>query len=297
MKLKSRLGSHKNTPVGKSMLRNVDRLTLCGGLLYHRYTLKYQVKEVKNFIVPKAHQRTAIDSCHRDSGHQGKKRMESLISDPFWWSGVHGDVDQAVQNCRHCQLHGGREEKALMVLIMVTTPLQLVHLDFTSFEMTTNLNESPKVENVLVIVDHFTRYTRAYVIKDQKPSTAAKTLYEGFILIFGAPRRILMDQGKTFTSEVVEQLCSQFGISQSTMTAYHPQGNGQVEHAHQTLGRMIGKLEDEFTGQWPKHFSKMHAYNLTWSAVTSYSPHFLMFREWPRYQLILCSLCMKSWVP
>ena len=137
--------------------------------------------------------------------------------------------------------------------MMVTAPLQLVHLNFTSFKMTTNLNESPKVGNVLVIVDHFTRYTRAYVTKDHKASTAAKTLYEGFISILGAPKRILMDQGKAFTSEVVEQLCSQFGISQSTTTAYHPQGNGQVEHAHQTLGRMTRKLEDEFKGQWPKH--------------------------------------------
>ena len=65
---------------------------------------------------------------------------------------------------------------------------------------TTNLNESPKVKNVLVIVDHFTRYTRT---KDQKALTAAKILYEGFISIF----RILTDQGKAFTSEVVEQLC------------------------------------------------------------------------------------------
>ena len=76
--------------------------------------------------------------------------------------------------------------------------------------------------------------------------TVAKTLYEGFISIFGAPERI---------SEVVEQLCSQFRISQSTTTAYHPQGNGQVEQAHQTLGRMIGKLEDEYKGQWPRHLS------------------------------------------
>ena len=166
-----------------------------------------------------------------------------------------------------------------MVPMMVTAPLQLVHLTFTSFEMTTNLNESLKVKNVLVIVDHFTRYTRAYVTKDQKTSTAAKTLYKGFISIFGAPKRILMDQGKAFTSEVVGKHCSQSGSSQLTTTAYHPQGNGQVEHAHQTLGRMIGKLEDEFKGQWPKHLSKLtHAYNSTQSTVTSYSPHFLMFR-------------------
>ena len=107
------------------------------------------------------------------------------------------------------------------------SPLHLV--DFTSFKTLMNLTESPKIDHVLVIVDHFTRYTKAYVTKDQKALTAAKTLCEGFISIFGAPERILMDQGKAFTSEVVEQLCSQFEISQSTTTAYHPQGNGQVE--------------------------------------------------------------------
>ena len=104
-----------------------------------------------------------------------------------------------------------------------------VHFDFTSFEMTTNLNESPKVKHVLVIGDHHMRYTSAYVTKDQKMLTAARTLYKGFIFIFGAPERIRTDQGKAFTSEVVEQLCSQFRISQSTTTTYHPQGNGQVD--------------------------------------------------------------------
>ena len=73
------------------------------------------------------------------------------------------------------------------------------------------------------------RYTRAYMTKDQKASTFAKTLYKGFISIFGAPKRILTDQGEAFTSEVVEQLSSQFRISQLTTTAYHPQRNGQVE--------------------------------------------------------------------
>ena len=52
--------------------------------------------------------------------------------------------------------------------MMMTTPLQLVHLDFTSFKVMIDLNEMPKVEHVLVIMDHFTRYTRAYMTKDQK---------------------------------------------------------------------------------------------------------------------------------
>ena len=70
----------ENTPEGRSILWNADKLTLSGGLLYYRYKHTYQIEEVKCFVVPRAH-RTAIDGCHHDAGHQDKKRTESLISD------------------------------------------------------------------------------------------------------------------------------------------------------------------------------------------------------------------------
>ena len=82
-KLKSRLGTKKNTPEGRSILQNADKFTLSRRLLYYRYKPKYQIEEVKCFVVPRAHRRTAIDGCHHDAGHQGKKRTESLISDQF----------------------------------------------------------------------------------------------------------------------------------------------------------------------------------------------------------------------
>ena len=52
--------------------------------------------------------------------------------------------------------------------------------------MTRNLNESPKIEHILVIGDDFMRYTRADMTEDQKALTVAKTLYVGFISILGA---------------------------------------------------------------------------------------------------------------
>ena len=60
---------------------DIDKLTLSGGLLYYRHKPKYQIEEVKCFVVPRAHRRTAIDGCHHDASHQGKKRTESLVSD------------------------------------------------------------------------------------------------------------------------------------------------------------------------------------------------------------------------
>ena len=132
-KLKSRLGFKKNTPEGRSILQNTDKLTLSGGLLYYRHKPKYQFEEVKCFVIPRAHRRAAIDGCHHDAGHQDKKRTESLVSDQFWWPGVYEDVNRAVQNCRRCQLYGGREEKAPMVPMMVAALsswfiLTLLHL-------------------------------------------------------------------------------------------------------------------------------------------------------------------------
>ena len=63
---------------------------------------------------------------------------------------------------------------------------------------------------------------------------------------------------------------------------YHVQCNGQVERFHQTLFRMIGKLATDKKAQWEQHLPEpLQAYNSTQSAVTGYSPHYLMFGRRP----------------
>ena len=118
--------------------------------------------------MPRAHQRTALNGCHRDADHQGKKRTLSLVIDRFCWPSILEAVENMVHDCKCCQTYGGSESRAPMVSLKVTTPLQLVHLDFTSFESTMDLDWMPEVKNVLVIVDHFTTYMRAYVTKTRR---------------------------------------------------------------------------------------------------------------------------------
>ena len=46
---------------------------------------------------------------------------------------------------------------------------------------------------------------------------------------------------------------------------------------------MIGKLGEDKKADWPSHLAEIaHAYNATQSAVTRYSPHYLMFGQQPR---------------
>ena len=95
---------------------------------------------------------------------------------------------------------------------MVTAPLDLLHVDLTSIETTLEPNQSPRVTNVLVFQDHFTKHVLAYVTPDQTAKTVAKFLYAGYISIFGAPARLFSDRGASFTSYVIEELCKILGI-------------------------------------------------------------------------------------
>ncbi|XP_033729924.1 uncharacterized protein LOC117319196 [Pecten maximus] len=97
------------------------------------------------------------------------------------------------------------------------------------------------------------------------------------------PKRLHSDQGMTFRSKLVKQLCRMTGISQSQTTPYHPQGNGQCERFNRTLLSMLGTLEEEEKRDWKSYVAPLvHAYNATRNESTGYSPFYLMYRREPR---------------
>ena len=190
---------------------------------------------------------------------------------------------QVIRACKHCLQYEGGTPKAPLCPIVATAPLDLLHVDFTSIETTLELNQLPRVTNVLVFQDHFTKHVLAYVTPDQTVKTITKFLYGGYISIFGAPARLLSDRGASFTSSIIEELCKILGIQWLQTMPYHPQTKGLVERLHQTIMHMIGKLGEDKKADWPSHLAEIvHTYNATQSAVTGYSPHYLMFRWWPR---------------
>ena len=117
-----------------------------------------------------------------------------------------------IKACRHCVQYEGSTPKAPFCPIVATASLDLLHVDFTSIETTMELDQSPRVTNVLVFQDHFTKHVLAYVTPDQTVKTLTKFLYGGYISIFGAPSRLLSDRDISFTSSIIEELCKILGI-------------------------------------------------------------------------------------
>ena len=253
------------------------------GVLYREYRPPGAPDSVLQFVTPPQARAQAFTGCHDRAGHQGRERTLSLMQERFWWPTMMAEVTEKLSRCRRCIQHAARPVRAPLRPLVATAPLELVHVDFMSMETTTNTRAAPKHLNVLVVTDHFTRLAKAIVAKDQTAKTAAKLLYDEFFMTYGLPKRMVMDNALAFRGRVMSDLCARLGIEKSHSTPFHPQTNGQVERMNQTLHRMIGKLPAERKENWAEHLEELvHAYNCTRSAVTGFSPYYLMFGRRPR---------------
>ena len=229
--LRTLLGEHASSEEGQIVWRNCQDFMVLQDALYLCSTPKGENEDLLLFVVPKAHWTAALNGCHQDVGHQGHDHMLSLLQEHFWWPGMAKQMRQTIRACTCCLQYEGGLPKAPLCPIVATAPLDLLHVDFTSIETTSELNQSPRVANILVFHDHFTKNVLAYVTPDQTAKTIAKFLYGGYISIFRALARLLSNRGASFTSNVIDELCKILGIKRLQTTCYHPQTNGLVEIA------------------------------------------------------------------
>jgi len=143
--------------------------------------------------------------------------------------------------------------------------------------------------NVLVVIDHFTRYAYAIETSSQSANTVAKELYNRVFSLFGFPSQLHSDQAKNFNSKVVKELCKIAHTMKSRTTVYHPQGNGLCERFNSTLLNMIRTLPVGQRNRWKMWLpSLVYIYNATVQDTTKYSPFYLMFGRHPRLPMDNC---------
>ena len=127
----------------------------------------------------------------------------TLIKQNFFNPGMDTYIKNKVASYERSFRRKADQDRSKLVNITSTTHMKSVCLDYLT------LNRSNEgIEKVLVITDHFSRYAQAIPTKNETAKTAARVLFNNYIVHYGFPARILSDQGATFESNLIKKLCS-----------------------------------------------------------------------------------------
>ena len=255
--------------------REQNKLVLQDGVVYRRTTDEHG-QEVYQLVIPLSHREEAMRGVHDDLYHSHFDTAIRQARKRYFWPFMATDLKRRIDRCMRCKKSKARPQKAEMETISTTHPLELLCIDFLTIEV------QGQKQNILVVMDHFTKYAQAFLTKDQTAKTVARTLWNDFFLVFGFPSRIHSDQGRDFESKLLREVCNIAGISKTRTTPYHPAGN-PVERFNRTLIGMLRTLEEDQKKDWRKHLKTvLHAYNAIIHESTGFSPYYLFFGRHPK---------------
>ena len=264
-------------PAFSLFLWEQNHLVLKQGILNRCARSRESETTLFQLALPATQREVALKGCHDQIGHLGLEHMLDLMCDQFFWPCMAAQAKEHIRRCHLCLAFKAKQPKAPLKNIMATHPLELGHLDYLCLEPGKGLEE-----NVLVVIDHFTRYTQPYVTRSQSAQTTAKVLWDKFIVHYGLPRKILSDQGWNYEHQLVADLCMLIGMWKIQTSPYHPHTNGQCERFNSTLIKLLGTLPPEKKSEWKNHIGMLvHAYICTQNSATGFSPYYLMHRRWP----------------
>ncbi|UYV70538.1 hypothetical protein LAZ67_7003442, partial [Cordylochernes scorpioides] len=238
-------------------------------------------------VAPKQSVPEIMETAHDipEAGHMGVAKTVHRIKQRFYWKGLEEDVRKYIRSCKVCQAFKPQRFKpaaALEPLPPATDTWERVGIDHQGpFK-----KSAEGYEHILTIVDHFSKYALAIPVKDTKAETTCNALLDNLFYVFGTPKCIISDQGKSFDSSTFRDFTRLYGIKHIMASVAHPQTNGLCEKLNGVIKNGIRVyLEDDHT-EWPRFVkTATFAYNSSIQSSTQVTPHKLIFGVEPRTSL------------
>ena len=223
-------------------------------------------------IIPHPGRQAILNELHET--HPGTSKMKALARSYVWWPGVDADIEQLVKTCLICQKSRPAPASApLHPWEWPSQPWSRIHLDFAG----------PFIGHMfLVLVDAHSKWLDVHMMQS---ITSSKTIEKLRITFanYGLPRKVVTDNGSSFTSEEFRTFMSENGIVHVTSAPYHPSSNGLAERAVQTFKNGIKRTQGSTIQERLSKF--LFTYRITPHTTTGIAPSQLLMNRRLRSRL------------
>jgi hypothetical protein len=191
----------------------------------------------------------------------------------FYWPQMNNDVREYVKSCDSCQhIKASQQVPAglLQPLPIPKQPWDQVSMDFIVQLPTTKAG----FDAIMVFVDTFSKMVHLAPTKTtaSAPDTAW-IFFDQVVKLHGLPKSIISDRDAKFTSKFWKLVFQTMGTKLAMSTAFHPQTDGQTEHANRTLEDMLRSFVSYQQNDWDQFLPTAEfACNNAPNASTGMSP-------------------------
>ena len=270
----------QGSPMPTQFRNQQDNLVIEKDCLYRRGAVSLVGTPCLQVVVPSSLRNTILEHLHDKGGHLGVRKTTEKLAERYFWPAYTADVEKWVKECQACQRRNSPPQK-------VRAPLGTIQAEYPfqklSWDIMGPLPASSKgYKYILVVTDLFTKWVEAFPLRSTESTTLATVLVDEIACRYGVPRSIHSDQGANLTSAVIQHLCLLLGMQRTQTSAYHPQGNGQVERFNRTLEAMLAKVVQANQRDWDAHLPKvLFAYRTAVHESTQFTPYHLVFGRSP----------------
>jgi len=263
--------------VTKTLWHQFDRLEVKNGVFMRKWTPLRTTEMTWQIVLPRTLRREFIRISHSglNGGHLGKSKTEHQVSRRAYWPGWQEEVSLELKKCQPCsQYHRGKAPRlGALHPFFSGESFETISIDITGKHPKSKRGN----EYIITIIDIFSKWAEAIPVRNHTAEVVAKALMEKIICKFGAPLRILSDQGREFESALFKELCERMEIQKIRSSPYQPTTNGCVERFHRTLNSMLAKVISENQRDWDDYLEPvMMAYRASKHSATGYTPNYLI---------------------
>lgn len=109
---------------------------------------------------------------------------------------------------------------------------------------------------ILSALDCFNKFILLFPLRNTTADFVVSNLEDHVFLIFGAPRKIIVDNGMQFRSDLFKELMEDYKVKIGYTANYHPQAN-PVERVHRVVKTMLASYVEDNLKQWEKYLHKV----------------------------------------